>query len=241
VSRFGAHHFGYGHSFGPWLGFGGFPGHGGGFGHGHGGGFGHAFPHFPKFPNCPNPPPPEPENEDPTAALMTPDSETDFWVGETVSFDASASFDSDGSIVSYEWDFGDGNTQVTTDPTVDHTYTGSEGSYAASVTVVDDGGAMDTAEFDFTLAEPAPLVADFMTSPEVLFGSFPFPLAATNTSVSADTDIVSISWEASNGDVGTGDTFATVFNLPGFYDLTLTIEDEIGRLASKSVDVEVTF
>jgi PKD repeat protein len=58
-----------------------------------------------------------------------------------VAFSASASADPDGTIVSYEWDFGDGGTSTEADPS--HTYT-DDGSYTAVVTVSDDNGATDT-------------------------------------------------------------------------------------------------
>jgi PKD repeat protein len=230
MSRFGAHHFGHAPSFGPSFGFGGFHGHG----HGHGGGFGH--PHgFPHFPKCPEPPPPEPTNEDPTAALTTPDSETDFWVGETVSFDASASFDSDGSIVSYEWDFGDGTTTTTTDPTTQHAYDDdTAGGYSASVTVTDDGGAMDTAELGFTLTEPGPLDAEFTTTPQTLEGDAPFSIEATSTSDSGGPEIVSSLWISGDGAFIVGDALAYTYTAPGFYLLELQVTDELGRVDSET-------
>jgi PKD repeat protein len=45
------------------------------------------------------------------------------WSGNaplSVSFNASSSYDSDGSIVSYEWNFGDGNSTVGISPS--HTF-----------------------------------------------------------------------------------------------------------------------
>ena len=56
----------------------------------------------------------------------------------TVNFDASESSDSDGSIVSWDWNFGDGSTA--TGLTVSHTYA-APGGYDVVLTVTDNGGA----------------------------------------------------------------------------------------------------
>jgi len=80
-----------------------------------------------------------PDNSAPSADISVDPTEPT--VGETVTFDASGSTDSDGSIVSYDWDFGDGSGgsgEVTT-----HTYSDA-GDYTVSVTVTDDDGATDT-------------------------------------------------------------------------------------------------
>jgi PKD repeat protein len=58
-------------------------------------------------------------------------------VGETVNFDGSDSYDTDGDIVSYIWDFGDGYTE--NGDKVNHIYQ-EEGSYSVLLTVIDNGG-----------------------------------------------------------------------------------------------------
>jgi len=61
----------------------------------------------------------------------------------TVSFDASSSHDSDGTIVTYQWTFGDGSggTGVTTS----HAYTtASNQTYTATLKVTDNEGAQST-------------------------------------------------------------------------------------------------
>lgn len=62
-----------------------------------------------------------------------------------VRFDASSSTDPDGNIVSYDWDFGDGNTG--SGRIVTHTYE-TPGAYTPSLTVTDDRGATHTATGD---------------------------------------------------------------------------------------------
>ena len=55
----------------------------------------------------------------------------------TVSFSSVGSYDPDGTIASYDWDFGDGTTSKLANPS--HTYT-AVGTYAASLVVVDNTG-----------------------------------------------------------------------------------------------------
>jgi parallel beta-helix repeat protein len=69
-------------------------------------------------------------------------------VGAPVQFDASASFDPDGTIVSYQWDFGDGTTGSGVSPK--HTYATYNWNgtayqpFTVTLTVTDDRGATDT-------------------------------------------------------------------------------------------------
>ena len=62
-----------------------------------------------------------------------------------VDLDASESYDPDGQIVRYLWDFGDGNSGDGV--TAQHLYA-DPGTYTVSLTVVDDGGAMTTLKMD---------------------------------------------------------------------------------------------
>ena len=62
-----------------------------------------------------------------------------------VTFDGSKSTDPEtgagGGIKTYRWEFGDGKTEDTTTPTVNHTYTG-EGDTTVKLTVIDAQGAV---------------------------------------------------------------------------------------------------
>ncbi len=79
-----------------------------------------------------------PVNSPPNAvANATPNSVT---VGLPVNFSGAGSTDSDGTIVSYAWDFGDSNSG--TGVSAANTYS-VVGGYTATLTVTDDGGATD--------------------------------------------------------------------------------------------------
>jgi len=75
----------------------------------------------------------------PPTATFTRTPEQNVVVGEAITFDASASFDSDGTIVTYVWDFGDENTTKAEVPTITHSYTVA-GEYTVELKVVDDHG-----------------------------------------------------------------------------------------------------
>jgi PKD repeat protein len=63
-------------------------------------------------------------------------------------FDASLSYDPDGQIVSYDWDFGDGNAGQGVKPS--HTYT-FRGQFVVTLKVTDNDGLSDTASEQLTL------------------------------------------------------------------------------------------
>ena len=67
-----------------------------------------------------------------------------------VQFDAGGSSDSDGTIASYAWDFGDGGSA--TGVTTGHTFT--TGSYTVTLTVVDNDGASDETSQVITVTTP---------------------------------------------------------------------------------------
>lgn len=70
--------------------------------------------------------------------------------GMTVTVDGAESVDSDGTIESYEWDFGDGTTA--TGPTATHTYT-EAGDYTLTLTVTDNVGARKSVSQTITVSD----------------------------------------------------------------------------------------
>ncbi len=71
---------------------------------------------------------------------------------DSISF-TDSSTDADGTIDTWGWDFGDGNTSTLQNPS--HSFA-STGTYTVTLTVTDDGGASDTDTATITVSSPPP-------------------------------------------------------------------------------------
>jgi PKD repeat protein len=161
-------------------------------------------------------------------------------VGGNIIFDASASYDPDGTIVSYEWDFGDGNTA--SDEVVTHTYS-EPGKYIVTLTVTDDDGLTDSILSEVNVVAHQPPVASFKSLNVIELG---YPEEETTEgghmvggvirfdpteSYDPDGEIIKYEWDFDNGV-----NFST--DMPNIYDITfeeariynvkLTVTDDDG-------------
>lgn len=75
----------------------------------------------------------------------------------TVTFDALSSYDPDGVILAYSWDYGDGLTD--SEDEVSHTYA-TEGSYTVTLEVTDNGGKIASMQKGLTVLPPETQVPD---------------------------------------------------------------------------------
>lgn len=94
-------------------------------------------------------------NKAPTAAFTYTVS------GETVTFDASGSSDSDGTITEYKWDFGDGSSG--SGAQVQHTYT-TKTTTPVTLTIVDNNNGVVLMQQSVIIQEPFNLAVNFQPS-----------------------------------------------------------------------------
>jgi len=140
--------------------------------------------------------------------------------GDAISFDGSGSTDFDGSVVSWLWDFGDGETL--SGETVTHMYS-QEGDYVIVLTVSDDKDNTDTDTTSVTVEDVDPL-ADFSVSSTSGFT----PLSVTFNDLSESYDgVLSWFWDFGDGQTSTEQNPTNVYT-EGVYTISLTIAEEDG-------------
>lgn len=155
-------------------------------------------------------------------------------VGETVTFDASASTDPNEDIEEYQWNFGDGSTS--TGQTVQHVFS-DNGNTTVTLTVVDSLNQESTYTLElYVNAEPE---AEFNVSPEEALEGQIVRFDATE-STDPDNDIETYEWDLGDGTTADGEVIEHQYNSSDTYTATLTVTDSVGNQSSTSSTVSVT-
>jgi parallel beta-helix repeat protein len=175
-----------------------------------------------------------PDNEPPVADAGGPYSGP---AGEPIMFDASESYDRDGTIDFYRWNFGDKTSELLAkQPT--HTYE-EEGIYTVTLTVIDNLGATDSEMFSVAIgvdpnqrptSDPGgPYQASIGES--ILFDG--------TASLDTDGDIVEYIWDFGDDTTGSGATISHSYSEDGAYLVTLTVTDNHGDSDAETTTVSI--
>ena len=128
-----------------------------------------------------------------------------------------------GDINSYSWDFGDGSTSTTEDPS--HTYS-TAGNYTVSLTVTGPGGSDSKTISNLITVSPQPASppeADFSATP--VSGTAPLVVNFTDASTG---DITNWSWDFGDGSNGIGQAAMKSYAEPGVYTVSLSVSGPNG-------------
>ncbi len=180
------------------------------------------------------PGPPPPDQDEPVAVFTaTPTSGV---IPLTVAFDGSASSDPDGTIVSYDWDFGDGVVEVGS--IVSHTYS-AMGTYTARLTVTDNDGLTGSAIESIRAIGPNEIPhADFQFSPTT--GIYPCQITFdAGSSHDPDGTIVHYGWDFGDGSRGSGRVVTHTYNRWGTFFINLTVRDDTDLTDTKVGSIEI--
>jgi PKD repeat protein len=165
---------------------------------------------------------------------QAPDADYDWTCnGLTCQF-TDASRDNDGSVVGWSWNFGDGGTSGEQNPA--RTFA-SEGRYTVTLTVTDNGGAIDARTADVRVEAPPPAnqppTAAFAADCNELECDF------DNDSDDPDGRIVSFAWNFGDGGTSADRNPDYEYGASGTYTVTLTVTDDDGASGSTTQQVTV--
>jgi PKD repeat protein len=155
--------------------------------------------------------------------------------GVPVAFQSIGSYDLDGFIVSYEWNFGDGSTGSGASPT--HTYT-TAGTYAVTLVVTDNRGASAVDNTAVVVIQGVPPVAK-ASGPTTGTTGVPLFFSASQ-SVDPDGTILSWVWDFGDNSVGLGESVAHAYGNAATYKVRLTVTDNHGLSGRDSLTVVVS-
>jgi PKD repeat protein len=157
---------------------------------------------------------------------------------EMILFDASESYDLNGFIFSYTWDFGDGNVTVISVHHLTHSYA-NPGEYNVSLTVLDNLGATNSTSQ--TVFVRTCIVASFSFSPPNPYVREIVTFDASNSTTTAEA-IVSYEWNFGDGNSTIVEVMSTThyYNEAKDYNVTLKVTDSSGAWDVASQIINVT-
>lgn len=169
-------------------------------------------------------------NRGPTASFVfspaSPTVEDDIFFVDT-------STDSDGTVVQWAWDLGDGTTAAIPNPT--HRYS-TNGLKTVRLTVTDNDGSSATVSRTVNVVNLEP-IASFTYSPAT--ANTVDPVQFTDTSVDRDGSVVTWSWDFGDSSSSSARNPTHTFGSLGTFQVALTVTDDDGGTSSSSQPVQV--
>jgi PKD repeat protein len=140
---------------------------------------------------------------------------------ELITFNASQSLDTYGTITSFFWDFGDATNS--TGELATHSYT-DHGNYTVTLVITDNDGLTDTASINITVLNQLPVASFTESATTLLTGEVVY----FNASDSHDDDgiIVSYYWDFGDATNSTGVFVNHTYADDGVYTVFLTVTDD---------------
>jgi len=147
-------------------------------------------------------------------------------VQTVATMNASASSDADGSVVSYQWEFGDGSTNVSTTPVVTHQYTSMK-NYKVNLTVVDNGSAVSN-KISKTIGIQTDLCAKIVMPDVASVGQVVSLTGEKSFSFNGSRTVVNYTWDFGDGAMGYSKNVTHSWAVQGIYVVTLKVNDSAG-------------
>jgi len=153
--------------------------------------------------------------------------------GRSISFRAYAT-DPDDPVLSYRWDFGDGEMEVGASPV--HNFD-SSGTFRVSCTVSDDIRENTTAYMNITIGNSPPMINGITTSGEANVDQY---VTFIPSLYDPDGDAMSYSWSFGDGTASQEQSPRHAYTRAGTFTVSFTATDTFGNSASVQMTVKVS-
>ena len=158
-------------------------------------------------------------------------------VGDVISFDGSGSFDDDGRVDFFEWDFDDDGIPDATGMTVNYVFN-TGGGKPVTLTVTDNDGVVDVSTVTVPITINGAPIAGFTYAP--LNPTTVDDVVFTHSSVDGDGTIVAVLWNFGDGTTLSTQTPSHRFATAGTFAVTLTVTDDDGATGQTTTSVVVS-
>jgi len=170
------------------------------------------------------------DNVSPISVILCPNATK---IGQAVDFSANSSYDTDGEIIEYAWDFGDGATSYLAE--TQHIFT-EDGEKTITLILTDNNQDKNDAFTVINVSANVPPeihVATYRTGivfEEMLFNS---------ESIDTDGEIVSTFWAFGDGETALGDTAIHNYTTPGTYLGSISVTDDNFETSTEYIGIEI--
>lgn len=157
--------------------------------------------------------------------------------GAPIQFNGSGSYDLEGPVDTFEWNFGDNS--FGSGPAPAHAYN-TAGTYTVTLTVTDSGGLTTTGMTTVTIYPASnKLPVAKIAGPYTAFTGTPTQFSASG-SIDPDGAITQFNWDFAGLGSGAGGTPSFTFTHTGTHLVSLTVTDNLGAKSLASINVLVS-
>ncbi|MBT2163195.1 PKD domain-containing protein [Zobellia barbeyronii] len=176
----------------------------------------------------------EKENAAPTAKASANISEGEAPI--EIQFKGSSSTD-DKAVKNYSWDFKDGSTATSSNPS--HSFN-EKGTYNVVLTVTDEEGLKDSETITVIITETENEAPKANASANVTEGEAPLEIQFNGSNSTDDKGVKNYFWDFKDGSTSTSSNPSHSFTKEGIYNVLLTVTDEESLKDSETITIKIT-
>jgi PKD repeat protein len=168
------------------------------------------------------------DNEPPVPIITSPNQTK---VGEIITFSALSSYDTDGEIIQYEWDFGDGLSSAL--PEINYIFH-EEGEKIVKLVIIDNDLTKNRIRKTIDIL---PNLLPEITVNKSRKGVVNEEIMFMSEAIDHDGEIVVTLWDFGDGTYAEGTSVSHNYTAPGFYSGSITVTDDNYESSNENIQI----